>query len=110
MVEQSVEHSAHGRTLTPKLQTVHVSAVDLNGWVVVVAGEDPALADVARASLAAGAAVGVVSKTLGDAAPAWVLFRADPGDRDAGARIARHIEQHLGPVEGVVTDPRSTTS
>jgi len=106
VVEQSVEDSAHARTLTPKLHTVHVTD-DLNGWVVVVGGEDPALADVARAGVAAGAAVGVVSKTLDDATPSSVRFRADPGDPDAWARIAMHIEQHLGPVDGVVTDASS---
>ena len=107
MVQQSVEHSAHARTLMPKLQTVHVSAPDLNGWVVVVAGDDSALAAVARATLGAGATVGVVSTSLDDETPSAVRFRADPGDADAWERIAMHIEQHLGPVDGVVTDASS---
>ena len=91
----------------PKLQTVHVSAPDLNGWVVVVAGDNPALADAARAALGAGAAVSVVSTSLDDETPSSVRFRADPGDPDAWERIAMHIEQHLGPVDGVVTDAAS---
>jgi len=104
MVDQAVEHSAHARTLTLKLQTVHVIDADLTGWVLVVAGEDAALGDVSRAAMAAGAAVGVVSTDLADAVPATVRFRADPRDPDAWWRIAMHIEQHLGPIDGVATD------
>ena len=107
MVQQPVEHSAHARTLVPKLQDVHVSDADLNGWVVVVAGEDGALADAAGATLAAGASVGVVSTGLAEQTPASVRFRADPGDPGAWERIAMHIEQHLGPIDGVVTDASS---
>jgi len=97
----------------PELQTVHVSSADLDGeadldgWVVVVAGEDAALVNAARMSLGAGAAVGVVSRSLDDETPCSVRFRADPGDPDAWERIAMHIEQHLGPVDGVVTDASS---
>jgi len=91
----------------PKLQDVHVSAGDLDGWVVVVAGEDSVLADAARATLDAGAAVGVVSTGLDEQTPASVRFHADPGDQGAWERIAMHIEQHLGPVDGVVTDASS---
>ena len=86
---------------------MHVSAVDRQGWVVVVAGDDPVLAGVAQASADAGAAVGLVSKELGDETPSSVRFRADPGDRDVWVRIAMHVEQHLGPVDGVVTDASS---
>jgi len=81
-----------------------MSATDLSGWVVVVAGDDPALCEVARAALAAGAAVGVVSAHLVDETPASVRFRADPHDADAWQRIGMHIEQHLGPIDGVVSD------
>ena len=91
----------------PELQTVHVSATDLNGWVVVVAGEGGVLVDAARAIVSAGASVGVVSTSLDGETPCSVRFRADPGDPDAWGRIAMHIEQHLGPVDGVVTDAPS---
>jgi hypothetical protein len=83
---------------------VHVSDLDLSGWVVVVAGEHTGLGDVSRAASAAGAAVGLVSSDLGDDIPASVRFHADPEDSQAWSRIAMHIEQHLGPVDGVVTD------
>lgn len=74
------------------------------GWVVVVAGEAIALGDVAREAVAAGASVGVVSASLDRETPATVRFRADPLDLDAWLRIGMHIEQHLGPIDAVVTD------
>lgn len=84
---------------------MHVSEPDLGGWVVVVAGNDASLGVMSGATMAAGAAVGLVSSELERDAPATVRFRADPGDPDAWWRIAMHIEQHLGPIDGVVTDP-----
>jgi hypothetical protein len=74
------------------------------GRVVVVAGEDTSLAGVAAAAVEAGASVAVVSRTLPDDVAATVRFRADPGDRAAWERVAMHVEQHLGPVDGVVGD------
>ena len=84
----------------------------LVGRVVVVAGDDVRLAEAATAALTAGAKVAVVSRTLEDAAEQLgreptVRFRADPRDPDAWERIAMHVEQHLGPVDGVVTDEAS---
>jgi len=74
------------------------------GRVIVVAGEDPALEGVAAAAVAAGASVAVVSRTLPGDVPATVRFRADPADRGVWDRVAMHVEQHLGPVDGVATD------
>jgi hypothetical protein len=83
---------------------VQVSDADLHGRVVVVAGNDPVLGDVSRAAMAAGAAVGLVSSALDDSVAATVRFRVDPREPDPWWRIAMHIEQHLGPIDGVVTD------
>lgn len=75
----------------------------LLGRVVVVAGEDETLAVAAEAVSLAGAQVAVVSSTL-PAVAATVRFRADPIDDSVWERVAMHVEQHLGPVDGVVTD------
>jgi len=83
---------------------VHVSDTDLNGWVVVVAGNGARLGVVSRTLMTAGAAVGVVSSELDDDTAATVRFRANPRDPEAWWRIAMHIEQHLGPIDGVITD------
>ena len=79
----------------------------LLGRVVVVAGDDALLANAATAALAAGAKVAVISRALGDATAATVRFNADPRDPGAWERISMHVEQHLGPVDGVVTDEQS---
>lgn len=84
---------------------VHVR--DLVGRVVVVAGEDEALARVAATAAAAGASVAVVSTSLPDDVAATVRFRADPRTAEVWDRLAMHIEQHLGPVDGVATDGAS---
>lgn len=76
----------------------------LLGRVVVVAGEDATLAAVAAAAADAGASVGVVSRTLPDDVPATVRFRADPAAAATWDRVGMHVEQHLGPVDGVATD------
>ena len=81
-----------------------MTADELAGRVVVVAGERPELASVVAAAAAGGALVAVVSRTLGDDIQADVRFRADPTDPAVWDRVAMHVEQHLGPVDGVVTD------
>jgi hypothetical protein len=73
------------------------------GRVVVVAGDRPVLAEVAAQLVAAGAFVATVS-TLIRVPTAQLSFRADPGDAQVWQRVAPHVEQHLGPVDAVVTD------
>ena len=75
----------------------------LLGRVIVVAGEQSFLAVVATKAAEAGASVAVVSRTLPELEVA-VRFRADPHDPDSWERIAMHIEQHLGPVDGAAAD------
>jgi hypothetical protein len=77
---------------------------ELAGRVVVVAGERPELSAVIDAAVAAGASVAIVSRTLGADLEGDVRFRADPTDPAVWDRVAMHVEQHLGPVDGVVTD------
>ena len=79
----------------------------LLGRVVVVAGDAPELAEIAALAMNNGAAVAVVSAVLDVGTAASVRFRADARDRDAWERVAMHVEQHLGPVDGVVTDESS---
>ena len=81
----------------------------LLGRVLVVAGGDAQLAAVASALSAADASVAVVSRSLGPTPSATVRFNADPADPGAWERIAMHVEQHLGPVDGVVTDDDAVT-
>lgn len=58
--------------------------------------------------VADGALVALVSgKPVTSSAHA--CFRADPGDPNVWERVAPHVEQRLGPVDGVVTDPRCAT-
>lgn len=78
--------------------------VDLLGRVVVVAGEEPVLADVAVAAVDAGAQVAVISRSLPETTPAAVRFRTDPADAGIWWRVGMHVEQHLGPVDGAATD------
>jgi hypothetical protein len=111
MVEETVENGphrvAHARTLRRNVQTAHVEPQPLLGRVVVVAGDDPELADVAALAMHHGAAVAVVSTALDDTTTATVRFRADPKDGVVWERLAMDIEQHLGPVDGVATDESS---
>jgi hypothetical protein len=78
--------------------------LELTGRVVVVAGDDAALAHVSAEAVAGGASVAVVSRSLPEDVAATVRFRSDPRDRAAWDRVAMHVEQHLGPVDGVATD------
>jgi hypothetical protein len=92
------------RTVCRDVHTAHVSHAPLSGRVVVVAGDAQALCAVAAAAVAAGALVAVVSRSLPDDTAATVRFRADPHDPGIWDRIGMHVEQHLGPVDGVATD------
>lgn len=85
-------------------------AETLLGRVVVVAGDDARLSDVASAALSADARVAVVSRALPASTVATVRFNADPRDPGAWERIAMHVEQHLGPVDGVVSDDASRSA
>jgi len=77
---------------------------ELTGRVVVVAGAEAVLGPAAAALHDAGASVALVA--LADAArdDVTVHVRADPADADVWDRVAMHVEQHLGPVDAVVTD------
>lgn len=114
MTEQAIQNGTHrvghAGTVRRTCTLMHVTlgpARPLLGRVVVVAGEVSRLADEAEAAMTAGASVAVVSCTLGRTTPATVRFNADPRDPDAWERIAMHVEQHLGPVDEVVTDRES---
>jgi NAD(P)-dependent dehydrogenase (short-subunit alcohol dehydrogenase family) len=80
-----------------------VKETPLLGRVVVVAGRVTGLSRLATALVDAGALVAYVAPT--DAVPvAHASVRADPADPSVWERIAPHVEQRLGPVDGVVTD------
>lgn len=73
------------------------------GHVVVVAGHDPRLATVAERLLRFGAYVAFVA-TDRKVEAAHASFRADPTDPEVWDRVVPHVEQRLGPVDGVVCD------
>ena len=68
-----------------------------------MAGTDARLVDAIRLMRTAGAVVALVSPdhAIDDVA---LRFRADPTEPEVWDRVAMHVEQHLGPVDGVVTD------
>jgi hypothetical protein len=75
----------------------------LLGRVIVVAGTDPTLPGVVGVLVAEGAAVGYVgpaARSIEDA----TAFAADPADPQVWSRVAPHVEQRLGPIDGVVVD------
>jgi NAD(P)-dependent dehydrogenase (short-subunit alcohol dehydrogenase family) len=81
----------------------------MQGRVVVVAGHATGLAGLATSLVEAGALVAYVAPT--DALPvAQASVRADPADPSVWERIAPHVEQRLGPVDGVVTDAASAAT
>jgi hypothetical protein len=86
---------------------MHTLNMLLVGRVFVIAGDEKKLALLAAEALHAEARVAVVSRTLPASTEATVRFTADPRDPDAWERIAMYVEQHLGPVDGVVTDEQS---
>jgi hypothetical protein len=82
---------------------------DMVGRVVVVAGHAPGLPRLAADLVQSGAFVAYV----GPGEPvttARASIRADPADPTVWDRIAMHVEQHLGPVDGVVTDATSAAT
>ena len=68
-----------------------------------MAGHAPTLASLAAALVDAGALVAFVAPNA-SAPTADAQVHADPADRQVWERIAPHVEQRLGPVDGVVTD------
>jgi hypothetical protein len=70
------------------------------GRVLVVAGDAAVLDGVTQALLVAGALVAVVGTAGREGA--HVDFRVDPADADVWSRVVPHVEQRLGPVDGVV--------
>ena len=80
-----------------------VSECRLLGRVVVVAGHAPGLAALSAALVDAGALVAFVGPDA-SVPSAQASVRADPRDPAVWERIAPHVEQRLGPVDGVVTD------
>jgi hypothetical protein len=81
-----------------------MTAHELAGHVVVVAGDGAALARVAAGLARGGGEVAVVAseRRSPDAA---LEFRTQPRDIEGLRRIAAHVEQRLGPIDVVVTDP-----
>jgi len=75
----------------------------LAGRVFIVAGSDARLGGVANALVAAQALVAVVGSIPVDTAVA-AHFHADPADEAVWQRVVPHVEQRLGPIDGVITD------
>ncbi|MBV9291604.1 MAG: hypothetical protein JO222_04075 [Frankiales bacterium] len=76
---------------------------ELEGFVVLVAGDDPALTEVGGFLIGCGAFVAFVSQRR-RLESAQVSFAADPADPAVWERAVPHVEQRLGPIDGVVTD------
>jgi len=76
----------------------------LAGRVVVVAGTEAILGPIASALQSAGASVAFVASAQLARTDVAVHFRTDPTDPDVWDRVSMHVEQHLGPVDAVVTD------
>jgi len=72
------------------------------GRVFVVAGSAPVFGAIADALVAADAAVALVGRVTTANDPA-AHFRADPGDAAVWERVVPHVEQRLGPIDGVLT-------
>lgn len=77
----------------------------LAGRVVVVAGTEAILGPIAAALQSAGSSVAFVASAQIARTDVTVHFRTDPCDPDVWDRVSMHVEQHLGPVDAVVTDP-----
>jgi NAD(P)-dependent dehydrogenase (short-subunit alcohol dehydrogenase family) len=73
------------------------------GRVYVVAGDAPVIEGVARALLAADASVALVTARRSPV-EAQAAFRGDVNDVELWERVAPHVEQRLGPVDGVAVD------
>lgn len=87
-----------------------VTALPLLGRVVVVAGDVTTLGPAAAALHQAGAQVALVATAGSTYDDVTVHFRADPDDPRVWDRVAMHVEQHLGPVDAVVTDDVSAAT
>jgi hypothetical protein len=88
-----------------------VTGQDWLGRVVVCAGDDPRLDDVAHLAAARGAQVARIATRADLAAPdAVATFRADASNGTVWVRIGMHVEQHLGPVDAVIADPASAVA
>jgi len=72
--------------------------------VVVVAGAEAILGPIAAALQSAAAKVALVATATATRTDVAVHVRADPSDADTWGRVTMHVEQHLGPVDAVVTD------
>lgn len=73
------------------------------GRVFIVAGAGARLGDVADALVNAQALVAVVG-SIPVAAAVAAHFHADPADETVWDRVVPHVEQRLGPIDGVITD------
>ena len=80
---------------------------ELTGRVVVVAGEATDVGPVAAALQSAGAQVALVAVATRARTDVTVHVRADPADPTVWDRVTMHVEQHLGPVDAAVADPRT---
>lgn len=73
------------------------------GRVFLLAGDGPALAAIADALTASDAFVAVVGSAPVTAEPA-AHFHADAADSQVWDRVVPHVEQRLGPIDGVLTE------
>lgn len=78
----------------------------LTGRVFIVAGSGSRLGEVADALVAAHALVAVVG-SIPVSSEVAAHFHADPADEAVWERVVPHVEQRLGPVDGVITDQAS---
>jgi hypothetical protein len=75
----------------------------LAGRVFIVAGSGARLGEMADALAAAHALVAVVG-SIPIASEIAAHFHADPVDESVWERVVPHVEQRLGPIDGVITD------
>jgi len=76
---------------------------ELEGFVVLVTGDEPALTEVGGFLIGCGAFVAFVSQRR-RLESAQVSFAADPTDAAVWERAVAHVEQRLGPIDAVVAD------
>jgi hypothetical protein len=76
----------------------------LTGRVVVVAGAEATVGPIAAALHDAGAMVALVAAAAVARTDVTVHVRTDPCEDGVWDRVVMHVEQHLGPVDAVVTD------
>jgi hypothetical protein len=73
------------------------------GRVFIVAGSGSKLGNVADALVTAQALVAVIGP-IPVTTEVAAHFHADPANEDVWERVVPHVEQRLGPIDGVVTD------